>query len=170
MKEVFALPDHPLVPSRRFVLVGAGALGLTSLASCQSVLPTLTEDGVGASRDVQTKVAALRTANGQSALAADRTLEAAAIKQAEYMSVAGKMDHHALRGRDFVSRMKSAGIAAPAAENIAHGRFDEARVIDVWMESPPHRKNMLDPRFGHFGVGYVPASDGRRYWAMVLAA
>lgn len=80
------------------------------------------------------------------------------------------MEHTALRGRDFFTRMKKNGIGAPAAENLAHGRFDVARVIDVWMESPPHRRNMLDERFGRFGLGYVAQADDRRYWAMVLAA
>ncbi|GAB5505024.1 MAG: CAP domain-containing protein [Rhizobiaceae bacterium] len=162
--------DETFQPARRIVLLGAGSAILMPLAACVSVLPTLTTDGVGMSSEAERKVALARRANGQSPLSADRALEAAAIEQAGYMSAGGKMEHTALRGRDFVSRMKANGIAAPAAENLAHGRFDVARVIDVWMASPPHRRNMLDGRFGKFGLGYVGEPDNRRYWAMVLAA
>ncbi len=164
-----AVPDQPFQPERRFVLLGLGAAGLTSLASCVSVLPSVTADGTGASGAAEGQVAAIRLANGQRTLSADRKLEQAAIEQAGYMAAGGKMEHTALRGRDFFTRMEKSGIAAPAAENLAHGRFDVARVIDVWMNSPPHRRNMLDDRFGRFGLGYVPDGE-RRYWAMVLAA
>ena len=152
------------------IVLGAGAAGLTSLASCVSVLPTFTDDGVGASRQAQTHLAGLRQANSLPALSANSTLEQAAVQQAGYMAIGGKMEHTALRGRDFFTRMKKNGIAPPAAENLAHGRFDVASVIDIWMNSPPHRRNMLDGRFGHFGLGYVADADSRRYWAMVLAA
>jgi uncharacterized protein YkwD len=163
------LPDEHFRHARRIFLLGTGAVGLTSLASCISVLPTVSNDGVGASGDAQRQVAMLRTANGHAAMSADRKLEQAAIEQAGYMAIGGRMEHTAMRGRDFFTRMERNGIDAPAAENLAHGRFDVATVLDVWMNSPPHRRNMLDERFGHFGLGYVPDGE-RRYWAMVLAA
>lgn len=164
------MPDQTFEQARRLVLLSAGAAALMPLSACISVLPTMTADGVGMSSNAEGQIALERRANGLSPLAADRRLEKAAIQQARYMSTSGKMEHTALRGRDFVSRMDANGIAAPAAENLAHGRFDVARVIEVWMASPPHRRNMLDGRFGKFGLGYVGGADDRRYWAMVLAA
>ena len=163
------MQDRHLHLTRRVVILGAGAAGLISLAACVSVLPTMTDDGVGASGAAENGMTALRRANGQGAIRADRKLELAAIQQAGYMAIGGRMEHTALRGRDFFTRMDKNGIEAPAAENLAHGRFGVARVLDVWMNSPPHRRNMLDERFGHFGLGYVPDGE-RRYWAMVLAA
>jgi uncharacterized protein YkwD len=163
------LPDEHFRHARRIFVLGTGAVGLTSLASCMSVLPTLTSDGVGSSGAAERHVAALRRANGQGGMSADPKLEQAAIQQAGYMAAGGRMEHTALHGRDFFTRMEKNGIAAPAAENLAHGRFDVATVLDVWMNSPPHRRNMLDERFRHFGLGYVPDGE-RRYWAMVLAA
>ncbi|MFD1988066.1 CAP domain-containing protein, partial [Mesorhizobium newzealandense] len=42
--------------------------------------------------------------------------------------------------------------------------------FDIWVHSPGHRRNMLDPRFTRFGLAYV--RDGRdsaiRYWSLVL--
>jgi uncharacterized protein YkwD len=80
------------------------------------------------------------------------------------------MDHRTGWGKDFASRVKANGISGAAAENIAAGRMDTARVLDTWMHSPPHRRNMLDPRFTRFGLAYVrDRSNGDwRYWAMVL--
>lgn len=164
------MPDEHFRYARRIFLLGTGAAGLTSLASCVSILPTFTADGVGASGEAERQVASLRHANGLPPLSAGRDLENAAVEQAGYMAAGGRMEHTALRGRDFFNRMEKNGIAAPAAENLAHGRFDVARVIDVWMNSPPHRRNMLDERFGHFGLGYAAEDTDRRYWAMVLAA
>jgi uncharacterized protein YkwD len=155
--------------TRRLFIAGAGtSLGLI-LAGCQSADLSLA-DGDGATRAATAEVGRARASNGLSKLSPDGTLERAAIEQAGYMAAGRKMEHTALSGRDFVTRMKSNGIPSPAAENLAHGRFDIAGVVDIWMKSPPHRRNMLDPRFESFGLGYAPGSDGRNYWAMVLGA
>jgi uncharacterized protein YkwD len=80
------------------------------------------------------------------------------------------MAHTTGWGKDFASRVKENGIEGAAAENIAEGRMDVPRLVDMWMHSPPHRRNMLDPRFTRFGLAY--ATDGKndqwRYWALVL--
>ena len=98
----------------------------------------------------------------------DAKLEKAALRQAGYMASAGKMDHDTGWGRDFASRMKKDGVAAPAAENLAHGRVEIARVFEMWTNSSGHRRNMLDPRFNRYGLAYAGTEDGRRYWALVL--
>ncbi len=146
-------------------LLGMAAL----LASCQSAdLGIETGERSGASREATALVAKARSSSGLAALTPDSTLERAAVRQAGYMAASGRMEHTALRGKDFASRIKADGIAAPAAENLAHGRFDVAGVVDIWMNSPPHRRNMLDGRFTKFGLGHAQGRDGRRYWTMVL--
>lgn len=86
------------------------------------------------------------------------------------MAAAGNMRHDTGLRRDFVTRMSAEGIKGISAENIAHGRFDTARVLSVWMNSSDHRAIVLDPRFSRFGLAYVPDPQdaSRRYWAMVL--
>lgn len=153
---------------RRHVILGLGALGLAALASCRSVLPTV--EGAGASEAAAGTFSGIRAGAGLPLLASDAVLEKAAVRQAGYMAMAGRMEHTALPGRDFVSRMRADGIAGPAAENLAHGRMDIARLFAIWMDSPPHRRNMVDPRFARFGLGQAREGDGRRYWALVLAA
>jgi uncharacterized protein YkwD len=100
----------------------------------------------------------------------DRRLEQAALRQATYMARAGDLTHTTGWGRDFASRMRKAGIHGFREENIAYGRFNTARVLEVWMHSPPHRKNILNPKVSRFGLAAVDdgTADDRRYWAMVL--
>jgi uncharacterized protein YkwD len=42
-----------------------------------------------------------------------------------------------------------------AAENIALGPKTGRQAFETWMQSPAHRKNMLDAGFTHHGVGRV---------------
>jgi len=45
-------------------------------------------------------------------------------------------------------------------ENIAEGQFSVDEVMRTWMNSPAHRKNILNPSFTDLGVGLV-ASRGK---------
>lgn len=109
-----------------------------------------------------------RASVGLPALAPDDRLERAAARQAAYMARSGRMEHATGPGRDFAARMKRDGVAAPAAENLAHGRMELERLFAMWMTSPGHRRNMLDPRFSRYGLAYAAGGDGQRYWALVL--
>jgi uncharacterized protein YkwD len=125
--------------------------------------------GAGVSNSARSAIAELRRENGVSPLKPDTGLEKAALRQAGYMARSGEMEHTTGLGRDFVSRMKKDKIHGLRAENIAYGTFGTSKVLDVWMHSPPHRKNMLDARIRRFGLAYVSDGNGRRYWAMVMA-
>lgn len=146
-------------------------LSAVALSACQSIFAGIGgPSGNAVSAQAAATVAEIRSTNGLSALRPDRELERAAIAQASNMASAGRMTHNTGARRDFPSRMRAGGIRGTAAENIAHGRFDTARVISVWMNSDGHRRNMLNERFSRFGLAYVPdpRDPSRRYWAMVL--
>ncbi|MHB2265488.1 CAP domain-containing protein [Aliihoeflea sp. PC F10.4] len=156
---------------RRFLLLGGGAtLLLGTLAGCGTLRPV--GDGARMTRDAAPAFAEIRRFNALGAIRADSELETAALEQAAHMARNGKMTHDTGRGRDFAARMGGVTTNGAAAENLARGRFDTARVMSVWMNSPGHRRNMLDPRFSRFGLAYVadPTDAARRYWTMVLAA
>lgn len=108
----------------------------------------------------------IRGENGLSAMVPDPALEKAAAEQAGYMAAAA-MEHTTARGRDFTSRMHANGITTASAENVAYAA-DVGKVFAMWAHSPPHRRNMLDPRFGRFGLASAPDGKGKRYWALVL--
>ncbi|MBL8583776.1 MAG: CAP domain-containing protein [Rhizobiaceae bacterium] len=135
------------------------------LAACAS---TNGSSGVGASASAAAQLSSIRSEAGLPPLAADASLEKAAAVQAGYMAADGRMAHTTGWGKDFASRMRKAGINGPAAENIAAGRMDVERLFAMWMASDGHRRNMLDPRFGHFGLASADGGDGSRYWALVL--
>lgn len=156
------------LPSRRELVVGVGLIGAGALASCRSVLPTA--EAGGASASATGRISGIRRDNGLVTLAPDPQVETAALEQARLMAAAGRMEHTALAGRDFVSRMKSNRVPAPAAENLAHGRMDLDRLFAMWMDSEGHRRNMLDPRFSRFGLAYAHEAAESRYWALVLCA
>lgn len=42
------------------------------------------------------------------------------------------------------------------AENVAQGQTSPEQVVESWMNSPGHRKNILTPQFTHIGVGLDP--------------
>ena len=142
---------------------------LLALAACQTGdwWPRETTSA-GASVAAASHVRDIRATAGLAGLSPDAKLEKAAQRQAAYMAGSGRMEHTTGPGRDFAARMKRDGVAAPAAENLAHGRMELERLFSMWMASPGHRRNMLDPRFSRYGLAYASAGDGQRYWAMVL--
>jgi uncharacterized protein YkwD len=50
-----------------------------------------------------------------------------------------------------------------AAENIGRGRVSAKRMVSMWMHSSGHRKNLLNPRYRHLGIGSVYAGGGTLY-------
>ncbi|WP_156459991.1 CAP domain-containing protein [Mesorhizobium sp. Root157] len=151
---------------RRTFIIGLGLL--TVLAGCGTVAPI--GSGAGASNSAADTLGRIRSAAGRSGLAPDNQLERAALQQAGYMAGAKRMTHTTGWRKDFASRVDGNDIKGAAAENIAEGRMDIRRLFEMWMDSPPHRRNILDARFTRFGLAYV--RDGKnpewRYWALLL--
>ena len=73
-------------------------------------------------------------------------------------------DHVDRAGRTPMERIQAAGIPVWAvAENIAAGQPSGAIVFRSWMDSPGHRRNLLNCEYTHHGVGLAG-----RYWTHVL--
>ena len=58
------------------------------------------------------------------------------------------------------------GPAGAVAENVAMGCETEACARRMWMQSPPHRANMM--LGGCQAVASAVSASGRRYWAMEI--
>ena len=112
-------------------------------------------------------VNAERAKAGKSALKADANLaKAAQVRAAEIVS---SFSHTRPDGRDPFTAMKEAGVSYRAAgENIAWGQKTPTQVMQGWMNSDGHRKNILSDSFGRLGVGYV-VQNGRAYWVQMFA-
>ena len=152
----FAAPRTERLP---LAVLGAALL----LAACSSVGQPA-QPGIVQSAST---LSSFRVAQGLRPLLADPVLEKAAAQQAGFMADAGRMEHKTAFGRDFGSRMRANGVTGPRAENVAHAG-DSATAFGLWEKSPPHRRNMLAPRFSHYGLASAPDGRGKRYWALVL--
>jgi len=51
-------------------------------------------------------------------------------------------------------------------ENVAFGQSTPQAVMNAWMTSPGHRRNILNSRYTEIGVGYV--NNGRPYHTQVF--
>ncbi|MFC0418341.1 SafA/ExsA family spore coat assembly protein [Cytobacillus solani] len=65
--------------------------------------------------------------------------------------------------------MKSFGISyRSAGENIAAGQATPYEVVQAWMNSEGHRKNILSSTFTEIGVGYVKGGSYGHYWTQMF--
>lgn len=142
---------------------------LVGAASVLAAAP-LGQGAEAAGEDPTALFNAIRKQHGLPTVATDPTLEKAALYQAKRMASYDKMGHSIGWGNDFVSRLRQAGIHGPAAENVAAGQRNTAAVFEAWMNSPGHRRNMLDPTFRHYGLAWATPEKKPRYiyWALDL--
>ncbi len=105
---------------------------------------------------------------------ANAGLKKAAQGLAVYMAAHDAFSHTA-DGREPWDRIKQAGYEyCIALENIAYEYNSEGfttddlakQFIEGWENSPPHRKNMLDPDVDDIGVGVAYSTKTGRYYAV----
>ena len=101
-----------------------------------------------------------RTAQGLSALQWDNALFKAARHHALLMLNLNRLEHQLPSESNLEGRLAEAGARFGAiAENIAIG--PNPRIIHAgWMDSPGHRKNILDPRLTSVGIAAVRGPGG----------
>ena len=86
------------------------------------------------------------------------TLHALAQAHANDMARRESLDHDGF--------FRERGPRGAMAENVAVGCKSEACAREVWMNSPPHRANMM--LGGCQAVASAVSKSGRRYWAMEI--
>lgn len=105
-------------------------------------------------------------------LARNSQLDLAATAQSAGMALAGYFDHHsALDGSTPYRRVQATGMKPrSSAENIAAGQESPEEVVDGWLRSPGHCRNIMGD-FGFIGLSYVtrPEAKYKRYWTQVFA-
>ena len=96
-----------------------------------------------------------RAKAGCGPLRTNSALTRAADLHATDMVVHHFFDHNSQDGRSPFDRMKAAGFTGGAmAENIAVGYSSAAAVVDGWMHSEGHRRNILNCSYTMIGIGY----------------
>ena len=55
------------------------------------------------------------------------------------------------------------------AENVAYGHLDAKEVVDIWLNSPGHRRNIEGP-YNTTGIGTAKRSDGTIFFTQIFIA
>ncbi len=109
---------------------------------------------------------ARRSANGRGAVLRVTKLDQMARSHAQDLVRNNRFSHAGTDGSDLIDRADRVGYRyCFIAENIAKGQPDLESVMTSWMNSPGHRRNMLDPRATE--LGFAQAGD---IWVMVLGS
>ena len=95
----------------------------------------------------------------------DELMGAAAVRSQEIIKV---FSHTRPDGTKFSSLVSRHG--RRIGENIAGGYQTPEDVVDGWMHSEGHRKNILHPDFTELGVGYTyeENSQYKHYWVQIF--
>ena len=95
----------------------------------------------------------------------DELMRVAAVRSQEVTKV---FSHTRPDGTPFSSIVSRHG--RRIGENIGGGYQTPEEVVDGWMHSEGHRKNILHPDFTELGVGYAYEEDSqyKHYWVQIL--
>lgn len=121
-------------------------------------------------QEVLSLVNAQRTKNGLKALTLDSSLSKVAQAHSDDMAKNNYFSHTSLSGLSPFDRIKNAGISyKTAGENIAAGQKTPEQVVQGWMNSEGHRKNILNASFTKMGLGYATSNSGyKTYWTQLF--
>jgi len=123
-------------------------------AGDQATENTAADDNVvtltGAEQNVLEKTNVQRVANGLAPLAFDSSLIESARQHASWMASARTLRH----------------TSKPVGENIATGQSNSSEAVRTWMNSPPHRANILSRSWSRIGAAAYTSPEGRIYWCL----
>ncbi len=109
---------------------------------------------------------AQRSKNGLPALKSDSQLSGVAQKKSVDMQQNNYFSHTSPTYGSPFDMMRDFGVTYKSAgENIAQGQRTPQEVVNAWMNSEGHRKNILSANFTHIGVGYEKAGN---HWTQMF--
>jgi uncharacterized protein YkwD len=120
-------------------------------------------------------VNAARKNAGLRPLRANALLDKSAQRHAEDMLARGYFAHRSPSGTTVRERARSEGYQWRAiGENIAFGQTSVDEVMETWLDSPGHRKNILTDDFTQLGLGIAmglgPDGKYQVYWVQNFGA
>jgi uncharacterized protein YkwD len=137
------------------LLTSPAAAGATKLTSAEEALLRI--------------VNATRASYGMAELRADAALTSAARFHSRQLLALGRLEHG-----DFGDRLRRFGARGPVlAENLAWGTGAYTRagaIVRAWLDSPPHRANLLRPGFRRIGLGAAYGEFAGRAGTIVVTA
>ncbi len=151
-------------PSRRHLRRAIGVAALCAAAAAP-VASAQTPSEITAKSELLQEVNAARVAHGVAPLKLSRVLGMPAVRHSRYLARTGRLDHNGVDGRPFYVRLYAAGYSRRKAvgENlgmIGGCSTDAAKVmVQMWLESPSHRRNLLSKRFKVVGLAVIQAPN-----------
>jgi len=135
-------------------------------AAPASTAPQAAQRDTSLERAVVEAVNGVRAAHGLRPLTVSRGLRAAAYGHTNALAAAGLFQHESPDGTSFDRRIRRAyptrGFSSwSVGENLVFGSapFSAAEAVRAWLESPPHRRNLLSRSWREIGVGAVVAQN-----------
>ena len=108
----------------------------------------------------------IRSSYGLGTLSINTELSRVARIKAQDMRERGYFDHNSPTYGTPFEMMKSFGITyRTAGENIAMGYQTPQAVVNGWMNSEGHRRNILNASFTEIGMGYI---EQGHYWSQMF--
>ena len=118
------------------------------------------------SADVLAAVNRVRREHGRHTLTAAPGLTAAALQHSIEMAKDGYFAHDSRNGTLFWKRIQAFYSCARSdtwmvGENLVYAApaLTAGQAVNLWMHSPEHRRNLLDPRWRQMGVAAVQVAD-----------
>jgi uncharacterized protein YkwD len=107
-----------------------------------------------------------REAQGLSTLSILNLISKEAKNHTEYMIETGEINHDnfASRSRNLIQNAS----AKVVAENVAYGFATAQGVVDAWIKSDAHRKNIENSTFTDFGISTEKNDEGRYYYTHIF--
>jgi hypothetical protein len=131
-------------------------------------------DRAAAERDLVTLTNGDRTSNGLASLRPNDSLTAIARERSQDMATRNYFSHEIPPDNHYFEDLLSRdGINyRMAGENIARNNFGDSdttqRAQTGFLNSPPHRANILEPAYRDIGVGAWDRSDGMKYFTVLF--
>ena len=99
------------------------------------------------------RIIELTNQNRTSPVVEDKLLDKAAQAKADDMAARGYFAHiyQGKTGWDFIKQANYKYWVA--GENLGVDFYDSESLVQAWMNSPSHKRNVIDPRFKHIGIG-----------------
>lgn len=120
------------------------------------------------------RVNADRAAHGLELLQPDPEVVAVARTRAAAQVLLPSLSHYDPAGKVAIQNLLAGSTYNLAGENLARLRADDTEAAHqaevALMNSPTHRKNILEPRFNRLAIGLARSPDGRLIFAQIFRA
>jgi hypothetical protein len=149
-------------------------LGMTLLGiGVACAAPNTIETRLKLLHDYAASVNEARLVRGLPPLKLNESLCEAAQTYAETLLKTGQIRHADDQGRRADYRVATVGyFYHRLGENLAAGQLSWERAMEMWLQSPPHRANLLNADYRELGIGFT-ADDAAKYrtaWTQLLGA